>query len=66
MEGFLATEIKASLLNQKDPPLVAGFIAGLGGRDVTFDTIGKIAKKSLKWMRGGKVERETEWVDLRE
>jgi 2-oxoisovalerate ferredoxin oxidoreductase alpha subunit len=66
MEGFLATEIKASLMNQKNPPLVAGFIAGLGGRDVTSGTIEKIAKKSLKWMRAGKVERETEWVDLRE
>jgi len=66
MEGFLATEIKASLVNQKDPPLVAGFIAGLGGRDVTAGTIEKIAKKSLKWMRVGKVEKETEWVDLRE
>jgi pyruvate ferredoxin oxidoreductase alpha subunit len=66
MEGFLATEIKASLLNQKDPPLVGGFIAGLGGRDVTFDTIEQIAEKSLKRMRSGKVERETEWVDLRE
>jgi 2-oxoisovalerate ferredoxin oxidoreductase alpha subunit len=66
MEGFLATEIKASLFNQKDSPLVAGFIAGLGGRDVTFKTIEKIAKKSLKWMRSGKVDKETEWVDLRE
>jgi len=66
MEGFLATEIKASVFNQKDPPLVAGFIAGLGGRDVTFETIEKIAKKSLKWMRAGRVERETEWIDLRE
>jgi 2-oxoisovalerate ferredoxin oxidoreductase alpha subunit len=66
MEGFLATEIKASLLNQKDKPLVAGFIAGLGGRDVTYNTIENVAKKSLKWMRDGKVERETEWVDLRE
>jgi 2-oxoisovalerate ferredoxin oxidoreductase alpha subunit len=66
MEGFLATETKASLLNQKNPPLVAGFIAGLGGRDVTSGTIEKIAKKSLKWMHAGKVERETEWVDLRE
>jgi 2-oxoisovalerate ferredoxin oxidoreductase alpha subunit len=65
MEGFLATEIKASLFNQKDRPLVAGFIAGLGGRDVTFKTIEKIAKKSLKTMRSGKVEKETEWVDLR-
>jgi 2-oxoisovalerate ferredoxin oxidoreductase alpha subunit len=66
MEGFLATEIKASLLNREDPPPVAGFIAGLGGRDVTFETIGRIAKKSLKWMRDGKIERGTEWVDLRE
>jgi 2-oxoisovalerate ferredoxin oxidoreductase alpha subunit len=66
MEGFLATEIKASLLNREDSPLVAGFIAGLGGRDVTFDTIGRMAKKSLKWMRDGKVERGPEWVDLRE
>ena len=66
MEGFLATETKASLFSQKDPPLVAGFIAGLGGRDVTSETIEKIAKKSLKWMRAGKVEKETEWVDLKE
>lgn len=66
MEGFLATEVKASLFNKKDKSLVAGFIAGLGGRDVTSETIEKIAKKSLKWMHSGKVERETTWVDLRE
>jgi pyruvate/2-oxoacid:ferredoxin oxidoreductase alpha subunit len=66
MEGFLASETKASLFNQKDRPLVAGFIAGLGGRDVTSETVEKIAKKSLQWMRDGKVEKETEWVDLRE
>jgi 2-oxoisovalerate ferredoxin oxidoreductase alpha subunit len=66
MEGFLATEIKASLYHMKDKPLLAGFIAGLGGRDVTFKTIEGIAKKSLKWMRAGRVEEETVWVDLRE
>lgn len=66
MEGFLATEAKASLFNQKDRPLIAGFIAGLGGRDVTSETIEKIAKKSLKWMNASKVEKETTWVDLRE
>jgi 2-oxoisovalerate ferredoxin oxidoreductase alpha subunit len=65
MEGFLAAETKASLFAQKDPPLVAGFIAGLGGRDVSSETIEKIAKKSLKYVRIGKVEKETEWVDLR-
>ena len=66
MEGFLAAETKASLFNEKDSPLVAGFIAGLGGRDVTAGTIEKIARKSFKWLRAGKVEKETEWVDLRE
>ena len=66
MEGFLAAEIKASLFNKRDPPLVAGFLAGLGGRDVTSATIGKIVKKSLAWMRSGEVKREPEWIDLRE
>lgn len=66
MEGFLAEETKASLCNQKDQPLIAGFIAGLGGRDVTFKTIEKIAKKSAEWMRRGRVEKETVWIDLRE
>ncbi len=65
MEGFLSTEIKASLYNMGDPPLVAGFIAGLGGRDVTFETIGRIAKKSLEWIDKGKVGKPTEWVDLK-
>ncbi len=66
MEGFLASETKAALFDQKDKPLVASFIAGLGGRDVTTGTIEGMAQKSLKWMRSGKVERKTEWVDLKE
>lgn len=66
MEGFLASEVKASLFGQKDRPLFAGFIAGLGGRDVTAETVEKLAKRSLKWTDLGKVEKETEWVDLRE
>ncbi len=66
MEGFLASETKASLFFQEDHPMVAGFIAGLGGRDVTFETIEKMAQKSLKWMKNGKIEEETTWVDLRE
>jgi len=66
MEGFLAEETKASLCNQKDQPLIAGFIAGLGGRDVSFRTIEEIVRKSAKWMQNGRIEKETTWVDLRE
>jgi len=66
MEGFLASEAKAAVFDKKDKPLIAGFIAGLGGRDVTATTIEQIAQKSLKWMRNGKIEKGTEWVDLKE
>jgi 2-oxoisovalerate ferredoxin oxidoreductase alpha subunit len=66
MEGFLATEVKASIYHMEDRPLVAGFIAGLGGRDVTFKTIEGIARKALKWLQKGRVDEETTWVDLRE
>jgi 2-oxoisovalerate ferredoxin oxidoreductase alpha subunit len=66
MEGFLATEVKASIYHMEDRPLVAGFIAGLGGRDVTFKTIEEIARKALKWLQKGRVDEETTWVDLRE
>ncbi|MGQ9551516.1 MAG: transketolase C-terminal domain-containing protein [Candidatus Bathycorpusculaceae bacterium] len=65
-EGFLASETKAALYNQKDMPLIAGFLAGLGGRDVTTRTIEKITKRSLGYLSAGKVEKETEWVDLKE
>ncbi len=66
MDGFLAEETKASLYDQENRPLIAGFVAGLGGRDVTFKTIEKIAKKSSEWMRAGRVGKETVWVDLKE
>lgn len=66
MGGFIAEEVKASICNQEDAPLIAGFIAGLGGRDVTFKTIEQIAEKSIGWLRKGRVEKETVWVDLRE
>jgi len=65
MEGFLFSEVKASLYAEESHPLVAGFLAGLGGRDVNFQVIERIAKKSLSWMRKGKVEEEIVWVDLR-
>ena len=69
-EGFLATEVKASLYSREksiaDPPLVAGFLAGLGGRDVTYRDIEEIAKKSWKWMEEGKVKEEIVWWNLKE
>lgn len=66
MEGFLSAETKVALFNEKDRPMIASFIAGLGGRDVTADSIERMAQKSLKSMREGKLEKTTEWFDLKE
>jgi 2-oxoisovalerate ferredoxin oxidoreductase alpha subunit len=66
MEGPLHTETKASLYSRTDSPLVAGFIAGLGGRDVTVHDIEAMAKKSYQYMQAGKVEQEVQWYGLRE
>jgi len=66
MEGPLHTETKASLYSEQDPPLTAGFIAGLGGRDVTVHDIETMVNKSLQYLEAGKVEKEVEWVGLRE
>ncbi len=66
MEGPLHTEVKASLYRRQDSPLVSGFIAGLGGRDVTIQDIEHMVKKSFQNLQVGKVEKEVEWIGLRE
>jgi pyruvate/2-oxoacid:ferredoxin oxidoreductase alpha subunit len=65
-EGALFSETKASLYGEQDTPLTAGYIAGLGGRDVTFHDVEKIAEKSLKWLKAGKTNGKTEWIGLKE
>lgn len=65
MEGALFTETKASLYGVKNAPLIASFIAGLGGRDVTYKDIETIAQTSLKWLEKGHVEKEVEWFNLK-
>jgi 2-oxoisovalerate ferredoxin oxidoreductase alpha subunit len=65
MEGPLFTEVKASLYGQEEAPLVRNFIAGLGGRDVTYLDIEKMARRSLKSLEAGRVDDEVEWFGLR-
>jgi 2-oxoisovalerate ferredoxin oxidoreductase alpha subunit len=66
LEGPLYNEVKSVLYGTSDQPLAVGFITGLGGRDVTFHDIEKIAEKSLKWLKTGKTSGKTEWIGLKE
>lgn len=58
MEGAVFTEVKASLYGKSDAK-VHGYIAGLGGKDVTFGDIEKMCKKVID----GKA-KHLEWYDL--
>jgi pyruvate/2-oxoacid:ferredoxin oxidoreductase alpha subunit len=63
LPSVLAAEVKAALYNRARRPLVKGFIAGLGGRDVTpldFAGIVELTLKSLKEGVGG-----IDWFGLR-
>jgi len=44
--GILAAEIRAALYGQAATPPVHCAVAGLGGRDITFDTLNEIADRS--------------------
>ena len=46
-EGAVFSEVKSALYGKSDSK-VTGYIAGLGGKDVTFGDIEKICKNSLK------------------
>jgi pyruvate/2-oxoacid:ferredoxin oxidoreductase alpha subunit len=44
--GIFAQEVRAALCNEKDRPQVFGYVAGLGGRDVTVETIEEIHRRT--------------------
>lgn len=58
--GILGPEIKAAFYGRSQPPQISTFIAGLGGRDITDETLIKILS------RAEKASPELEFVDLRQ
>ncbi len=63
-EGALAMEAKWALCGLEDRPMVTSFIAGIGGRDVTYKDIEKMALKAYEWMKAGR-PREGVWYGVK-
>jgi pyruvate/2-oxoacid:ferredoxin oxidoreductase alpha subunit len=59
--GIFAQEIKAALCNLEGHPLVLSYVAGLGGRDITPDTLKEIYQ-AAKFAEGP--EDESVWIGL--
>ncbi len=60
--GIFYQEVKSALYGQPRSPLLFGFIAGLGGRDITRDSFKEIADYALKKERA---EEEIVWIGVK-
>ncbi|MEJ2170967.1 MAG: transketolase C-terminal domain-containing protein [Desulfobacterales bacterium] len=59
--GIFAQELRAALYNAEAPPKISGYIAGLGGRDVTPETIEDIYWQTKK---ADRLQTENTWIGL--
>ena len=61
--GIFAQEVRAALCNFPEHPPVYGYVAGLGGRDITTEVI-----EEIYWLTKNSTapENESLWVGLRE
>jgi len=64
--GVLFHELRSTLYNLDDRPMMLNFIAGLGGREVMVHDIDQMVETTQKAVDTGKIEQETTWVAVRE
>jgi pyruvate ferredoxin oxidoreductase alpha subunit len=65
LSGVLATEVRTALYPAARHPAVVGFIAGLGGREVTVPDVRRMADV-IQLAAEGKPQPATQWIGLRE
>lgn len=62
----LFTEIRSSLYDLKERPMVVGYVYGLGGRDTTLEQIGKVFNDLNEIDRTGMIKQEITYLGVRE
>lgn len=64
-QGVWAREIRSVLLGLPDQerPIIYGYIAGLGGRDISVRTIEEIYQRTIKMERPDRMDI---WIGVRE
>ncbi|MBI5119323.1 pyruvate ferredoxin oxidoreductase [Candidatus Poribacteria bacterium] len=60
--GIFAQELKAALYGKDGSPQVFGFVAGLGGRDITLETIEEVIAATDRLKTPA---RDIEWIGLK-
>jgi pyruvate/2-oxoacid:ferredoxin oxidoreductase alpha subunit len=60
--GIFAQELKAALCNETQKPPIFGFVAGLGGRDITPEVVDEVIANAEKL---NAPEKEFQWIGLK-
>jgi pyruvate/2-oxoacid:ferredoxin oxidoreductase alpha subunit len=63
-EGILSQEVKANLFGYKDQLKVDGFVAGIGGRDITPDNVVDIARQAISGEGPAKRAGSSLWAEV--
>lgn len=62
-EGPICADLKAALYGSASNPVVHGYIAGLGGRDVKARELAEAAERSFSEMDKGLKMQPTQWIN---
>ncbi len=60
--GIILEKVKSSLYSLKNRPFIKGYLAGLGGKDITVEDYIKIFEKTLESYRKG--DSDMEWFSI--
>ena len=63
-EGALCSDFKAALYTGNLHVPIHNYLAGIGGRDVTYNQIAEATMKTIKQVEEGKMDKEAEWLNV--
>ena len=63
-EGALCSDFKAALYTGNVHKPIHNYLAGIGGRDVTFNQIKDATMNTIKQIEEGKMDKEPEWINV--
>jgi pyruvate ferredoxin oxidoreductase alpha subunit len=64
--AVLYNEVRSALYDVEARPRVVSFICGLGGREVTLDSVSEMSEILLKVAETGKLDQPNYWIGVRE
>ena len=64
-EGAIFSELKASLYGLKNYLPIKNFIVGIGGRDITTDTIKGLYDNCFSCLKNNKIDTPVEWIEIK-